>query len=581
MGSNIFSKDVSINQIDDKITMFLQQKQFKIEKYLDQGYFAEVFQAIKIDDNRRVVIKKLKDLNNLKKIEDEKNAMYKIQNEQYAIQIITDLVDKDLEYNAIVMELCDCNLTEIFENNISNFSFEQLVTLTYQLLKGLLVFQEKGIIHGDLKPENILYSQQKNRFLISDLGLSQVMQNPELQQLISKQSNSLVGNIKYMAPEIIHQRKPQQLKLMFFQQDKFSLSSLQKGNQLYQSILWYVLKLLKDQNLQHYFKDIGDYYQGYQVPGLSCKLAKFFYPTGAIYEGQVKDSKRHGLGKYTYSNGNVYEGDWFENKQNGEGRFVYAEKSGEGGDIYNGQFKDDKFEGFGHYYYKKSGRQYIGFFSNDKWNGEGKFINANGEIIKSGIWKDDKLQTDMNVAEIVTPKQFQHLIIENFEQKKDILNQLGMKDFYFEGNYQKLNPQCKYAKIYYDNGIYEGSIQNGKKQGIGKFMFANGNVYVGNWFENQQNGQGRFMFDGLDSDIYNGEFKKGKFEGFGHYYYNKSGKQYIGFFSNDKWNGQGKFISANGEIIKSGIWKDDKLETDMNKADILVPNQFKHLIIQF
>ncbi|KAL4427415.1 hypothetical protein ABPG74_004453 [Tetrahymena malaccensis] len=200
----------------DQINIFLRQNNIEIEKKIGEGYFAEVFQAIQINEQRRVAIKKVKDQTKEKKFEDEKNAMFKIKNQQYAIQIIGGLVNKELGYNAIIMEICDCTLTEIFEKNIASFSFEQLIALSYQLLKGLLVFQEKGIIHGDLKPENILYNQLKNRFLISDLGLSQILQKPELQQFISKQSKSKSGNLKYMAPEVVHDIKPYTIKIDVF-----------------------------------------------------------------------------------------------------------------------------------------------------------------------------------------------------------------------------------------------------------------------------------------------------------------------------------------------------------------------------
>lgn len=46
------------------------------------------------------------------------------------------------------------------------------------------------------------------------------------------------------------------------------------------------------------------------------------------------------------------------------------------------------------------------------------------------------------------------------------------------------------------------------------------------------------------------------------------------------WNGEGKFIGADGKVIKSGIWKDDKLVTKKSESEIHFPDTVKHLIMK-
>lgn len=47
------------------------------------------------------------------------------------------------------------------------------------------------------------------------------------------------------------------------------------------------------------------------------------------------------MGKFTYKNtGDVYDGDWIEDKKEGDGRYEYKE-----GDVYVGRFKNDLKEG--------------------------------------------------------------------------------------------------------------------------------------------------------------------------------------------------------------------------------------------
>ena len=51
------------------------------------------------------------------------------------------------------------------------------------------------------------------------------------------------------------------------------------------------------------------------------------------------DDKRSGKGKMTYANGDVYEGDFMNNKFHGKGKFTY-----ENGVVYEGDFLDDEFQ---------------------------------------------------------------------------------------------------------------------------------------------------------------------------------------------------------------------------------------------
>lgn len=58
------------------------------------------------------------------------------------------------------------------------------------------------------------------------------------------------------------------------------------------------------------------------------------YQNGEIYEGNWKDDKVHGRGTLTYCRGDRYIGDWHEAKKQGEGELIYAN-----GD----RFKGNKF----------------------------------------------------------------------------------------------------------------------------------------------------------------------------------------------------------------------------------------------
>jgi len=53
-----------------------------------------------------------------------------------------------------------------------------------------------------------------------------------------------------------------------------------------------------------------------------------------------------------------------------------------------------------------------------------------------------------------------------------------------------------------------------------------------------------------------------------------------GFWEEDKWSGEGKFLGADGKVAKSGVWKNDHLEKEKVEADLLIPENLKNLIMK-
>lgn len=85
-----------------------------------------------------------------------------------------------------------------------------------------------------------------------------------------------------------------------------------------------------------------------------------------------------------------------------------------------------------------------------------------------------------------------------FEQKiKDKSN--FFKCFIEEKSKIKENDE-KILKIFGNNERYEGGIAKGKLCGIGKYFYADGSVYIGEFKNNLRNGLGNFRFS--DGRIY-------------------------------------------------------------------------------
>ncbi|CAD8086574.1 unnamed protein product [Paramecium sonneborni] len=64
--------------------------------------------------------------------------------------------------------------------------------------------------------------------------------------------------------------------------------------------------------------------------------------------------------------------------------------------------------------------------------------------------------------------------------------------------------------IAYRNGIYQGTLQNGIKEGIGIFWWPTGCIYIGEWYKDMIHGEGIIM---INDNIIRGQFKNNKFHG--------------------------------------------------------------------
>ena len=133
----------------------------------------------------------------------------------------------------------------------------------------------------------------------------------------------------------------------------------------------------------------GDKYVGEFKNGKMQGRGIFTWITGSKYIGEFKDNKRHGYAIYTWANGDKYVGEFKNNKRNGQGIYVFGAKSKWAGDKYVGEYKNSLKHGQGTYTFA-NGAKDEGEFKNDKLNGYAIRYDKNGNILKEGIWKDDK-----------------------------------------------------------------------------------------------------------------------------------------------------------------------------------------------
>ena len=99
--------------------------------------------------------------------------------------------------------------------------------------------------------------------------------------------------------------------------------------------------------------------------GLNGKGLRYNTEANHIYRGDFLNSLRHGYGT-DCTNNSKYEGEFRKDKKCGKGKIKF-----ESGDTYEGDFNDNKFNGYGHYKWFKNGHEYKGNYLNGKFHGEG------------------------------------------------------------------------------------------------------------------------------------------------------------------------------------------------------------------
>ncbi len=101
-----------------------------------------------------------------------------------------------------------------------------------------------------------------------------------------------------------------------------------------------------------------------------------------------------------------------------------------------------------------------------------------------------------------------------------------------------------------------GCIYGDCADGYGKYIWENGDEYIGNWKNNKKDGKGTYLF--ASGSKYSGEFKNGKRYGKGTYIW-ADGEKHTGQWMNNKQHGEGSYYRKDGSVL-TGIWKEGKYQ---------------------
>uniref|UniRef100_A0A8C3WSC6 MORN repeat-containing protein 1 n=1 Tax=Catagonus wagneri TaxID=51154 RepID=A0A8C3WSC6_9CETA len=103
---------------------------------------------------------------------------------------------------------------------------------------------------------------------------------------------------------------------------------------------------------------------------------------------------------------------------------------------------------------------------------------------------------------------------------------------------------------YKAGGRYEGELSSGMREGLGRLVDADGQVYWGLFHRNRQHGQGRTVF--RNGDEYEGDWVQGQRQGHG-VLRCADGSTYEGQWHSDVFSGLGSMAHCSGAIYR-GMW---------------------------
>ena len=185
-------------------------------------------------------------------------------------------------------------------------------------------------------------------------------------------------------------------------------------------------------------------------------IGKIINNEGTLFEGYFKDGKLDGRATEKMLNGSIYIGDFIKGIKDGKGKEETNEQ------LYEGDFKNDKKEGYGKVYYKKLKDTYEGEFKNNNITGNGTYKWYDGESYTGSF-----LNGNMNGKGIYKwpdGKKYEGDYVNNIKEGYGVFT--WPKGKVYEGPFKNGKPdgngilksKKKKFKVFYKNGKIKGKV---------------------------------------------------------------------------------------------------------------------------
>jgi len=130
--------------------------------------------------------------------------------------------------------------------------------------------------------------------------------------------------------------------------------------------------------------------------------------------------------------------------------------------------------------------------------------------------------------------------------------------------------------IYDDGRIASGNFLNGVLHGHACLIFGDGSMYFGNFWKHKREGKGTYIYQ--DGSNYVGDFSRDKRHGRGRYVSKENNQTYDGQFKDGKFEGYGFVLGVNGKVEQAGRFENWKLVEDVE--DMKAANQDPKVAVQ-
>lgn len=176
----------------------LIKKYFNILNKLHENKFSIIYRAIRLSDQRKVVLKVLKssarNANTMASFANEE-LILSVLSSKYIVNLL-DVIITASDYIHVFEDINGISLHDLLINK--ELSISEALELSLEIVQAIGFLHKKSIIHADINPKNIIYNQDTKIVQIIDFGSALFAKHLSLADQPESESSA---NLFYKAPE--------------------------------------------------------------------------------------------------------------------------------------------------------------------------------------------------------------------------------------------------------------------------------------------------------------------------------------------------------------------------------------------